>query len=65
MSGPGVAFIFVEPVEPTHVLGKAHGLEGAHVLPAGENVCAVHFGVDLHDGPGHELFFVKLKIGKD
>ena len=61
---PAVALILVEPVKPSHILGIADGLEYAHVLAAGENVCAFELCVDVHDGPGDELLLVELETAE-
>ena len=57
---PAVALVFVQAVEFAHVLGEAHGLEGAHVLAAGEDVTAVQRGVDVHDRAHDVLPLVEL-----
>ncbi len=52
---PDVGLVFLEPEEVGDVFGIAHGLEGAHVLPAGEDVGAGDVGVDPHDALEHEV----------
>ena len=58
---PAVRLVLIQPVEPSHVLRIPHCLKGAHVLPAGKNVCAVQMGVDVHHRPSHELLLIQLQ----
>ena len=41
MGRPAVRLVLLQTVEPAHILRIAHGLEGAHVLAAGEYICAL------------------------
>ena len=59
---PAVARVFLQPVELAHVLRVAHGLEHAHVLPAGKDIGPVDPGVDPDHAPGGVLLLVQLAV---
>ena len=62
VGGEAVAGVFVQPVEPAHILREAHCLEYAHVLAAGENVAALDPGVDVEHALCHEFPFIQLTL---
>ena len=64
MGGPAVTAVFLQPVEPAHVLRETYGLENAHILAAGKNVSPLDFPVDAHDRPCNVFFFVQLEPGQ-
>ena len=57
---PGITFVFLQFIKDTHILWETNCFEGSHILAAGKDIGTFHFGVDLHDRSGDELFFVKL-----
>jgi len=62
MGGEAIPFIFVQAVEPSHVLRKSDGFENSHILSAGENICPVDHSVDPDHAPDHELPLIKLAV---
>jgi hypothetical protein len=62
VGGPGIALVFLKPVEETHVLGEPHRLENPHVFAGGKDVCPVELGVYLHYSPRRVFLFVKQGV---
>ena len=62
MGGEAIPLVFLQTVEPAHVLRIPHPLEHAHVLPAGKHVGAVDAGVDAEHAPGDEFPLVELAV---
>lgn len=62
MGGEAIPLVFLQAVEPAHVLRIPHPLEHAHVLPAGKHVGAVDAGVDAEHAPGDEFPLVELAV---
>ena len=61
---PCVAFVFVQPVKFSHVLGVTHRLEYSHVFAAGKYVSAFYADIDVYDAFDHKLLFLQLGGGK-
>ena len=60
VSGPGIGGVFLQPVEPAHILRIAHRLECAHILSAGKNIRAVQLHIDPRHRSGHVFRLVQL-----
>ena len=64
MRCPGIAFVFIQSIKLAHILRKAYGFKGTHILATGKYISTGHFCVDLHHRSGNEFFFIQLVGGK-